>query len=161
MPANKVTGRGNPLNHFVEIRERTSCSIQPACQGGVKPMLRNPDTILKEPKQYQGCMRACWSRCWRSQKTGEVNPPYRKQHRTGARNILQLVFLIGSVTNRHRQQRCNEAQGRRRDSTPASLSVTASTGYLATFGGGRKFSITHSSLLDPSLTLNAKRRLSG
>jgi len=39
--------------------------------------------------------------------------------------------------------------------------VTASTGYLTTFSPGRKFSITHSSRLDPSLTLNAKRRLSG
>jgi len=35
------------------------------------------------------------------------------------------------------------------------------TGYLATLSGGRKFSSTHSSLLDSSLTLNAKRRLSG
>jgi hypothetical protein len=33
--------------------------------------------------------------------------------------------------------------------------------YLTTFVGGRKFSITHSSLLDPSSTLNTKRRLSG
>jgi len=30
-----------------------------------------------------------------------------------------------------------------------------------TFVGGRKFSITHSSLLDTSSTLNAKRLLSG
>jgi len=33
--------------------------------------------------------------------------------------------------------------------------------YLVAFVGGRKFSITHSSLLDPSSTLNAKRLLSG
>jgi hypothetical protein len=33
----------------------------------------------------------------------------------------------------------------RRDSTPALFSVTVSTGYLATFSGGRKFSSTHSS----------------
>jgi len=53
------------------------------------------------------------------------------------------------------------AEGSSLDSTPASLSVTVSTSYLATFSAGRKFSITHSSLLDSSMTLNAKRRLSG
>jgi len=53
-------------------------------------------------------------------------PPANVSHR------MRLVFLIGSVTNRHRQQRCSKAQGRRRDSTPASLSVTASTGYTRT-----------------------------
>jgi len=52
-------------------------------------------------------------------------------------------------------------EGSSLDSTPASLSVTVSIGYLATFGSGRKFSSTHSSLLDPSSTLNTKRRLSG
>ena len=46
-------------------------------------------------------------------------------------------------------------------STSASLSVLPLTGYLTTFVGGKKFSITHSSLLDPSLTLYIKRRLSG
>ena len=59
----------------------------------------------------------------------------------------------------------NVSQGPRarrfRECKTMSPIVTVSTSYLATFSGRRKLTITQSSLLDSSLTLNAKRRLSG
>jgi len=75
---------------------------------------------------------------WRKAGAATARPLTRRLPRGGVKESPACV------TNRYRQQRCSKARD-----------------YLTTFVGGRKFCITHSSLLDSSVRLNAKRLLSG
>ena len=110
------------------------------------------------------------SRMGRSEKEGCVVQPYAPADTIEGESFprcaefvvgVQIVFVLDHHQRMEKPRLGLKSQMLRMSFQGGRETFFTSTSYLTTFSGGRKFSITHSSLLDPSLTLNAKWRLSG